>query len=373
MFQKINDNQKAEAKDESVRQEAQLEDGRNSIQPIGNEAANAELMDQMLNEINTGSNPDHDGYAGPEEEIIPNSIGKQIHPASDKLNDSDYLNSSHNIINEDWLESVGMGGRGSHASEKNNLIGKEIGSSSDDEDSDHIISTSSKKKEKKSKKKPDQKDAEKALEIAENILEDAPAKKAPVFRAEFDPLSTYAEDGDLAAVRGGKKGRKKKSKKSADNEAVPVQAGGDNVGGIEDARWKDAAIKRLEKMELMDNNPENAEFIRSMEMEKIKNCDFKAQKMDKIKSKPGKFRKFLTYFAGGMGKLLGLALQVVSLGHFWRLKSKVRYALTDKDKWQKKRIIRAFRAGMERNLILKPQAEKTYWRISAGCRRYGRV
>ena len=107
--------------------------------------------------------------------------------------------------------------------------------------------------------------------------------------------------------------------------------------GIEDARWKDAAIKRLEKMELMDKNPENVEFIRSVEMEKIKNWDFKAQKLDKIKSKPGKFRKFLTYFAGGMGKLLGLALQVVSLGHLWRLKSKARYALTDKNKWQKKK------------------------------------
>ncbi len=38
-----------------------------------------------------------------------------------------------------------------------------------------------------------------------------------------------------------------------------------------------------------------------------------------------------------MGKLLGLALQVVSLGHLWRLKSKARYALTDKNKWQKKK------------------------------------
>lgn len=107
--------------------------------------------------------------------------------------------------------------------------------------------------------------------------------------------------------------------------------------GIEDARWKDAAIKRLEKMELMNQNPENVEFIRSVEMEKIKNWDFKPQKLDKIREKPGKFSKFLTYFAGGMGKLLGLALQIVSLGHFWRLKSKARYALTDKNKWQKKK------------------------------------
>ena len=145
MFRKISNNQKTEAKDESVRQEARQAEELNSIQPMGNEAANAELMDQMLNEINTG--------------------------------------------------------RG--ASEKSNLISNEIGSSSDDEDSDHIISTSSKKKEKKSKKKPDQKDAENALEIAEDILKDAPAKKVPEFKAEFDPLSTYAEDGDLAAVRGG--------------------------------------------------------------------------------------------------------------------------------------------------------------------------
>lgn len=129
----------------------QLAEEQNSIQPIGNEAANAELMDQILNEINTGSGPGPDAYANLKEEIIPDNSGIQIHPEPDKPDDSDYLNNSHNIVNEDWLESIGKGGRG--ASEKNSLTGNEIGSSSDDEDPDHIISTSSKKKEKKSKKK----------------------------------------------------------------------------------------------------------------------------------------------------------------------------------------------------------------------------
>ena len=190
MFRKISNNQKTEAKDESVRQEARQAEEQNSIQPMGNEAANAELMDQMLNEMNAGSGPCPDKYAELNEEIIPDNSGIRIPPVPDKLNDSDYLNNSHNIVNEDWLESSGKGGRGSRASEKSNLISNEIGSSSDDEDSDHIISTSSKKKDKKSKRKPDQKDAENALEIAENILKDVPAKKAPVFKAEFDPLST---------------------------------------------------------------------------------------------------------------------------------------------------------------------------------------
>lgn len=118
MFRKINNNQNAEAKDESVRQEAQLAEEPNSIQPIGNEAANAELIDQMLNEINTGSGRGPDKYADLKEEIIPDSSGIRIPHAPDKLNDSDYLNNSHNIVNEDWLESSGKGGRGSGASEK---------------------------------------------------------------------------------------------------------------------------------------------------------------------------------------------------------------------------------------------------------------
>lgn len=339
MYRKINNNQKPEAKDKSVRQEAQLEGEQNSIQTMGNEAMNAELMNQMLKEMNAGSNPDPDEYEDREKEIIPfirGNRGRQIPDGTDKLNDSDYLNSSHNIVNEDWLEHIGKAG-GNASANKNNLISNEISESSDDEDSDHFISTSPKKEEKKSKKKPDQKDAKIALEIAENILEDAPDKEALKLKDEFDPLPTYAEDADLAAVSGRKKGGKKKGKKSAADNIVPPEAGVDNLKGIEDARWKDAAIERLMNSDFLQDDPKNREALLAEEMDKIKSWDFKAEKLDKIKEKPGKFRKFLTYFAGGMGKLLRTAMQIVSLGYFWRAKSMTRLAFTDTDKWQTKK------------------------------------
>ena len=47
---------KPAAKDENVRKEAELEEGLGSIQPAGNEAANAALMDQMLKEANNDNN-----------------------------------------------------------------------------------------------------------------------------------------------------------------------------------------------------------------------------------------------------------------------------------------------------------------------------
>ena len=62
MFRKQNDQQQ-EPKDESVRQEAQLEE-QNSIQPMGNEAMNAVLMNQMLREANDDNMLDVDENIG---------------------------------------------------------------------------------------------------------------------------------------------------------------------------------------------------------------------------------------------------------------------------------------------------------------------
>jgi len=68
-------------------------------------------------------------------------------------------------------------------------------------------------------------------------------------------------------------------------------------------------------------------------MNKLKNWNFTAEKLDKVK-KPGKFSKLLTYAAAGIGKILSLALQIVSLGHFWRAKSMTRFDFTNTRKWQ---------------------------------------
>ena len=83
MFPRTENTQKKQqpiAKDESVRKENQLEEDQKSVQPMGNEAANVELMNQMLREANDDNELD--------------------------LSDSMYLNSSHNIVNEEWLDRV---------------------------------------------------------------------------------------------------------------------------------------------------------------------------------------------------------------------------------------------------------------------------
>lgn len=65
MFPRTESTQKKQqpiAKDESVRKENQLEEDQNSVQPMGNEAANVELMNQMLREANDDNELDLSGY-----------------------------------------------------------------------------------------------------------------------------------------------------------------------------------------------------------------------------------------------------------------------------------------------------------------------
>ncbi len=165
--------------------------------------------------------------------------------------------------------------------------------------------------------------------MAEEIVKDVPEKR-PSENDEYPPLSTYAMEEDLITH----KGRKKKGKKKSGKANIQPQGKLQGEEGVnEDARWKDAAIRRVKKVQLAKTKPVEEEAFHAEEMEKIKNYDFAAQKMDKIK-KPGKFRQILSYAASGMGKLLGLALQVVSLGHFWRAKSTARFAFKKTDSWQ---------------------------------------
>ena len=74
MYPQINHNsrkQQPEAKDENVRQEVQQEEDLKSVQPMGNEAANIQLMNQMLRDANTDNMLDLSGYEDQEEEIVP--------------------------------------------------------------------------------------------------------------------------------------------------------------------------------------------------------------------------------------------------------------------------------------------------------------
>ena len=97
-----------------------------------------------------------------------------------------YLNSSHNIVNENTLER---------------------------------LNNKQKNKPKKGKKKPDKEDAKAVLEIAEESLEDDPGGQPDKFPA----LSTYAEDEDLMAVTGPKKNVRKKGTLSTAEKNRAVQ------------------------------------------------------------------------------------------------------------------------------------------------------
>ena len=335
MYPQISHNsrkQQPEAKDESVRQEVQQEENLKSVQPMGNEAANIQFMNQMLRDANADNMLDLSEYADQETVIVPfeekvsskkpaipdkisnnpKQVGKPLDESDSSidLNNSMYLNSSHNIVNEDWLDRV--------KSEKKN-----------------------KKAQKPEKEKnPDQEDVKEIFEIAEEVVQDEIKQKGPAKESEkvsepkkdeFEPLSTYELDEDMRVETGRKKNKKKK-KKNASEPVLNNTSRVKGVEGIEDARWKDAAMKRIKKVEL-DSGKEATDAFHAEEMEKIKNWSFNAEKLNKVK-KTSKFRRFLTWTAAGFGKLLGKALQIITLGHFWRAKSTLRFAFTNTKKWQ---------------------------------------
>ena len=162
-----------------------------------------------------------------------------------------------------------------------------------------------------------------------NIMNEVPAQKPRRKKDEYDPFSTYAAEEDLVTLVPRGKGKKGKKKRRAENNNSE-----NRLQGIEqvskDARWKDAALERLKDVHLDTDDPAEEAAFQAEEMGKLKNYDFAAQKLGKIE-KPGKWRRLLTYAASGVGKLLGLAMQVVTLGHFRRLKSTARFAFKRTD------------------------------------------
>ena len=72
-------------KDENVREEAELEESLSSIQPAGNEAANVELMDQLLKNSNNDNSMDLGSSINirNDNNIIRNDTGSDISDASE--------------------------------------------------------------------------------------------------------------------------------------------------------------------------------------------------------------------------------------------------------------------------------------------------
>ena len=107
MFQRTNNtlnqnkSQEPVPQDENVREEALQE--ANSIQPMGNEAANVEFYTNMLREANKDNMLDLSGYEDQEKVIVPynnNDHNLIMQPGADDPNNSMYLESSHNIVND---------------------------------------------------------------------------------------------------------------------------------------------------------------------------------------------------------------------------------------------------------------------------------
>ena len=303
------------AKDENVRKEAELEKGLSSGNSAGNEAANVELMDQMLKDANNDNVLDLSGEIPNDE--MPGGIGSGrnssfMEPGADDPDNSMYLNSSHNIVND------------------NNIIRNDTGSDISLDDGLNIIST---KDESKRKKKPSKADEKKALDLAEKIVQE----QKPKIDEDFAPLSTYALDEDLIVETGNKKrGKKKKGKKSPKHQNI-IDPPKSKIEGLEnldeDARWKHEAGKRLKKVELADEDEAEQAKFHAEEMEKLKNWNFDAVKLKDVK-KSSVWRKIGAYTAWGMGKILGTALQIVTLGHYRRAKAAARFTLSNHNKWQ---------------------------------------
>ena len=298
----LKNKQQPVAKDENVRKEAQAEEDVKTVQPMGNEAANVELMEQMLKDANDDISLD--------------------------------LGSSNNIVNENFRSGGSKKGRFPDSSLRifndNNIIRNDTGSDISDESGLNIISTSG-----KPKKKPSKDDEKKALNMAEKIVQG----QAPNIDDDFAPLSTYAPDEDMIVETGSKKSakKKKKGKKSPGQQNIINPRPKSKITGLEaldeDARWKSEAVKRMKKVELAsEDEAEQAQF-QADEMEKIKNWNFEPVKMKNAK-KPSFWRKMGAYTAWGMGKLLGTALQVITLGHYRRAKAAVRFATADTKNWQ---------------------------------------
>ena len=137
--------QQPEAGDKNVREEARLEQNLNSIQPMGNEAANTGYLNQKPQGANENNILDLTEFVDQEEDFVPRGGRKQdpfIDSEADDPNNSMYLNSSHNIVNENNMVPRNNISRG-----RLNLISNE----SDSEDSESIIRISNKKSDKQKK------------------------------------------------------------------------------------------------------------------------------------------------------------------------------------------------------------------------------
>ena len=139
-----NKNQKPVPKDANVRKNAEFEEDQKSVQPMGNEAANAGLMDEILNEEvnhlnisdenieNFRERPDN----GKKRKLKPENLLMNYLSSDNELDNSHNIN---NINNDNFI--------------RDNEIRNDDSSSEDEEDLLNINTDPPKEKKKDKKKK----------------------------------------------------------------------------------------------------------------------------------------------------------------------------------------------------------------------------
>ena len=231
MFPKVNNSsekKQPQAKDPNVRADAQL-DERDSVQPIGNEA-NVEFMNRMLSISNADNELDLAEYIGQEKEIVPhnNNAQKIIEPpGADDPNNSMYLDSSQNIVNDNnFINGVNVKELRKQGGEKEDK--KDLAKSEENLLEIDTRSDETKKKEEEAKLKAQEAKAPAQNIIAPVIQAAAQAANAPEQqkgeKPEFyqdpdepdwdslDPNNPLNRDMVVEAPRKRGKGKKKKSK-----------------------------------------------------------------------------------------------------------------------------------------------------------------
>ncbi len=290
MLPKINNdqkNQQPQAKDPNVREDARLDD-LNVIQPMGNEAANIALMNQMLKEANADNELDLADYEGQEESVVPyngserNIIGE---PGADDPNNSMYLDSSHNIVNDNnFINGINvkeLREQGAKEEDKKDLAKSE----------ENLLEIDTRSDETK-KKEEEKLKAQEAKAPAQNII-------APVIQAA-------AKAANAPAQQDAEKPEFYQDPEGPDWDSLDPEnpLNRDMVVEAPKKRGKGKKKKSKSKKNRNDNHDVN------QDMQPVAGWNFNAQKLP-ARKKAGWFRRFLTGLSYYAGKTIGKAFNFI--------------------------------------------------------------
>ncbi len=325
MFGRVSNDTKQQqaAPDENIRKESQLEEDLESVMPAGNEAAQEFLPLSMIigNNALDGLIEDQPGVSNADD-------FDEDDPHRNRSKPSGKRKKLDLTISNSWMDEV---------------LGKD-----DEEPAQENADDLDEEDQRRDRSKPSGgiKKADLTLsnswmdEVLGEDDEDHPVReekeKEPGNLEEYNDYALEKDMRPSAALKNNVKNRRNKTKKKG---AKARRLGQNEINGLEEAEqdhWKGPAMERLQQVRAADDQADKKKALYAEEMEKIKNWDFHAQKLDEVKS-PSKLRRILTYAAIGAGKLFGYAVNVLTLGKFWRALSFFRAGGKSKNSWQQER------------------------------------